>query len=59
MRKKVEEYVVELNDEIDRCHLWLEEHISADACIVSAMEGRIRALMDVRNDLQSRLDELI
>ena len=59
MEKKIEEYIVELDNEIDRCYLWLEEHMSAEACIVSEMEGRIRALMDVKNDLQSRLDELI
>jgi hypothetical protein len=59
MRKKIEEYIVELDNEIDRCYLWLEEHLSSEACIVSEMEGRIRALMDVKNDLQSWLDELI
>lgn len=59
MRKKIEEYIVELDNEIDRCYLWLEEHLYAEACIVSAMEGRINALMEVKNDLQSRLEELI
>ena len=59
MRKKIEEYIVELDNEIDRCYLWLEEHLYAEACIVSAMEGRIKALMEVKNDLQSRLEELI
>jgi hypothetical protein len=59
MRKKIEEYIVELDNEIDRCYLWLEEHLSSEASIVSEMEGRIKALMDVKNDLQSRLDELI
>ena len=58
MRKKIEEYVVELDNEIDRCYLWLEEHMYAEACIVSEMEGRIHALTEVKSDLQSRLDEL-
>lgn len=59
MRKKIEEYIVALDTEIDRCYLWLEEHLYAEACIVSAMEGRIKALMEVKNDLRSRLEELI
>lgn len=59
MRRKVEEYVVELDQEIDRCTLWVEENISDDACKVSEMEGRVKALTEVKNDLKSRLDELI
>ena len=59
MRKKIEEYIVELDTEIDRCYLWLEEHLYAEACIVSEMEGRIKTLMEVKNDLRSRLEELI
>lgn len=56
---KIKEYVIELDNEIDRCILWVEEHMNRKACIVSKMEGRIQALTEVKNDLQSRLDELI
>jgi len=58
MRKKIEEYVAELDNEIDRCYLWLEEHMYGEACAVSAIEGRIHALIEVKNDLQCRLDEI-
>lgn len=59
MREKVAEYLVELHSEIDRCALWLEEHMYGEACAVSAMEGRIHALSEVVSDLQSRLDGLV
>ena len=59
MRLKVEEYITELDQEIDRCSLWIEDNMSGDACVVSEMEGRVKALTEVKNDLQSRLDELI
>lgn len=58
MKEKIEEYIIELDNEIDRCCLWLEEHMYGEACSVSVMDGRIRALMEVKNDLQSMLDEL-
>lgn len=59
MRLKVEEYITELNQEIDRCILCIEESMSGDACLVSELEGRLKALTEVKNDLQGRLDELI
>lgn len=39
MRKEIEAYIVELDNEIDRCYTWLEEHLSSEVCIVSEMEG--------------------
>ena len=59
MREKVEEYIQTLDAEIDRCSLWLEENMNGYACAVSSMESRIQTLAQVKNDLQSRLDELI
>ena len=59
MRKKVREYIDELDAEYDRCMDWIEEHINGEACKVSAMEMRAKTLMEVKNDIQSRLEELV
>ena len=59
MREKVREYISELDVEYDRCMDWIEEHIDDGACQVSAMEMRVKTLMEVKNDLQGRLEELI
>lgn len=59
MREKVMEYISELDAEYDRCIDWIEEHMSGEACQVTAMEMRAKTLMEVKNDLQGRLDELI
>ena len=59
MREKVIEYISELYVEYDRCMTWIEEHMDCEACQVSAMEMRAKTLMEVKNDLQCRLEELI
>lgn len=59
MREKVKEYIGELDEEYDRCMDWIEEHMNGEACQVSAMEMRAKTLNDVKNDLQSRLEELM
>ena len=59
MREKVKEYIGELNAEYDRCMEWVEEHMDGEACQVSAMEMRAKTLMEVKNDLEGRLEELI
>ena len=59
MREKVKEYIGELDKEYDRCMTWIEEHMDGEACQVSAMEMRAKTLMEVKNDLQGRLEELI
>ena len=59
MREKVREYISELDAEYDRCMDWIEEHMNGEACQVSAMEMRTKTLMEVKNDLQSRLEELV
>ena len=59
MREKVKEYIGELDAEIDRCMEWIEEHMDGEACQVSAMEMRVKTLMEVKNDLQGRLEELV
>ena len=59
MREKVKEYISELDAEYDRCMTWIEEHMDGEACQVSAMEMRAKTLMEVKNDLQGRLEELV
>ena len=59
MREKVIEYIGELDAEYDRCIEWVEEHIDGEACQVSAMEMRAKTLMEVKNDLQGRLEEFV
>ena len=59
MREKVIEYISELYVEYDRCMTWIEEHMDCEACQVYAMEMRAKTLMEVKNDLQCRLEELI
>lgn len=59
MREKVREYIDELDVEIDRCIEWVEEHMDGEACQVSAMEMRAKTLNEIKNDLQSRLEELV
>ena len=59
MREKVKEYISELDAEYDRCMDWIEEHMDGEACQVTPMEMRVKTLMEVKNDLQSRLEELV
>lgn len=59
MREKVREYISELDAEYDRCIDWIEEHMNGDACQVTVMEMRAKTLMEVKNDLEGRLEELI
>ena len=59
MREKVREYISELDVEYDRCMDWIEEHMDGEACQVSAMEMRAKTLMEVKNDLQGRLEEFV
>ena len=59
MREKIKDYISELDAEYDRCMTWIEEHMDGEACQVSAMEMRAKTLMEVKNDLEGRLEELI
>lgn len=59
MREKIREYIGELDEEISRCMNWIEEHMNGETCEVSAMEMRAKTLMEVKNDLECRLEELI
>lgn len=66
MREKVREYISELDAEIDRCVKKNEKilentNISHGAMIINQFQlaEKIEILTKVKNDLQSRLDELI
>lgn len=63
MREKVKKYVTELNIEIDRCHKNIslaEQSMEDEATTLSEMMiARVQTLMEVKNDLQGRLEELI
>lgn len=59
MREKIKEYIDEMDEEINRCDTWVKEHINNKSCDIAIMESRIETLTDVKNDLESRLDEVI
>ena len=59
IREKVREYIDELDTEYYRCMDWIEEHLNGDACQVTAMKMRAKTLNEVKNDLESRLEELV
>ena len=59
MREKVKEYIGELDAEYDRCMEWIEGHMDGESCQVTAMEMRAKTLMEVKNDLEGRLEELV
>ena len=59
MREKIREYISELDEEISRCMAWIEDHMDGEACQVSAMEMRAKTLNEVKNDLESRLEEMV
>ena len=59
MREKIREYIDELDAEYDRCMEWIEGHMDGESCQVTAMEMRAKTLNEIKNDLQSRLEELV
>ena len=59
MREKIREYISELDVEYDRCMTWVKEHMDGEGCQVSAMKMRAKTLMEVKNDLENRLEELV
>ena len=57
MREKVKEYISELNAEIDRCE---QEAVNHSVSKIDYMRYMVRleTLVQVKSDLQSRLEEL-
>ena len=59
IREKVKEYIAELDEEISRCKIWIEENMNIEACKVTVIETRAQTLNEVKCDLESRLEELV
>lgn len=61
MREKVREYITELDAEIDRLESDLEKQMTynAEACKVTETESRLNAIIEVKNDLLGRLEEVM
>ena len=61
MREKIIEYIGELDTEIDRLESDLEKQMTynVEVCKVSATESRLNAIIEVKNDLLGRLEEVI
>lgn len=61
MREKIKEYINELDTEIDRLESDLEKQMtdSVEACKVTATEARLNAIIEVKNDLLGRLEEVV
>ena len=60
-REKIKEYIGELDTEIDRLESDLEKQMTynVEACKVTAIESRLNAIIEVKNDLLGRLEEVI
>ena len=56
MREKIKEYISELDAEIDRLENLLK---SADSPCDLQIKGRLNAIIEVKNDLLGRLEEVI
>ena len=65
MRENVMEYISELDTEIDRCHKKIsnlsydEVQVRVNKAKIDVYMSRARTLTEVKNDLKSKLDELI
>ena len=70
MREKIRGYISELDKEIGKLYKVLEdmitepeketvEQVQKDKIVYEDIKSRVQTLMEVKNDLQSRLDELI
>lgn len=61
MREKIKEYIGELDMEINRLESDLEKQMTynVEACKVTATESRLNAIIEVKNDLLGRLEEVI
>ena len=59
MREKIKEYIGELDMEIKRLENQLENHMNYEALMVTEIESKLQTLIDVKNDLLGRLNEVI
>lgn len=59
MREKIREYINELDMEIKRLENQLENHMNYEARMATEIESKLQTLIDVKNDLLGRLNEVI
>jgi hypothetical protein len=61
MREKIKEYIGELDMEINRLESDLEKQMTynVEACKVTATESRLNAIIEVKNDLLGRMEEVV
>lgn len=59
VREKVKEYIMELEEQIETHEKWLIRHQNADIKEEFIVRGSLATLIEVKGDLQNRLDELI
>ena len=60
MREKIREYISELDTEINRCENELQKYYKSNGDIgVISMQNRIQVLIEVKNDLLGRSEEVI
>lgn len=61
MREKIREYIGELDTEIDRLESDLEKQMTynVEACKVTETESRLSTIIEVKNDLLGRLEEVV
>lgn len=59
MREKIKEYVSELDMEIERLENSLEKITYSEMCTVVAIKSRLQTIIEVKNDLLGRLEEVI
>ena len=59
MREKIKEYIDELSVEIKRLEGELIETSGSDPSIVSGTEIKLETLVNIKNDLLGRLDEVL
>lgn len=59
MREKVKEYIGELDAEYDRLEGEWVKRLGDEACVVTEFETKMATLLEVKNDLQGRLEEVI
>jgi hypothetical protein len=60
MRKKIREYISELDTEINRCENELQKYYKSNGDIgVISMQNRIQVLIEVKNDLLGRMEEVV
>ena len=59
MREKVKEYIMELEEQIDTHEKWLIKHPNANITEEFIVRGSLATLVEVKGDLENRLNELI